>query len=158
MSLKEEIEKIIQLEQQKQELRDQKRAMLHERQRERFRLMRVLLVEIVASVEPAYVRARIAKDSAKIEVGEKVGDRFHKDITWKIEPIVAGRSSVKKEETLSDQEPGFLIEEMDYYTNPEYPSSNSQTLTAEQEVAKYLVKKMAERIAFHRRLRSKRGN
>ena len=156
MSLRDEIEKIIQLEQQKQDLREQKRAMLHERQRERFRLMRVLLVEILASVEPAYVQARIAKDSAKIEVGEKVGDRFHKDITWKIGPVVAGRSSAKKEEPFPDGEPGFLIEEVDYYTNPEYPTSSGRTLTSEREVAKYLVKRMAERIAFHRRLRTKR--
>jgi hypothetical protein len=69
MSLKDEIERLIQKEQDKLEIRDRADLEFRERQCLRFQVMRGLLQELVDSIEPAYIEATMFDDSAVLRLG-----------------------------------------------------------------------------------------
>jgi len=86
MSLKDEAEKLIQVEREKLKARDQKLQRWHERQRKRFTKMRAVLSEIVESTDPQYIKAQFADSSAIITVGWNNERYSLGSIKWRIAP------------------------------------------------------------------------
>lgn len=123
ISLKDEIEKLIQQEQQKIKERDQKHMEYHERQRQRFQPLRALLEELVASVDSKHIESHIFDDHATLEIGEKKDDYFSAETRWEIEPNFDIRFRAEKSESLFNEQPGFRVEETNYYDAPEYDMS-----------------------------------
>jgi len=155
ISLKEEIEKLIQSEQQKTEERDQKHADHRDRQRNRFRPLRTLLEELVAAVEPNYIKSHILNDRVTIEIGRKEGDYFSADKRWEIQPDYGVRLTAEKGDSLVYEKPGFRVEERNYYHTPEFDVSEyTHTFETEQETAQYVIKQIAEQVAHYRYLES----
>ncbi len=151
MSLKDEIEKLIQQEQRKIEERDQRDAEYHERQRQRFQPLRAFLEELVASVDTNHIKSRIFDGYATLDVGRKKKDDFLLEITWEIKPNFGFTSSAEKGESLFYEQPGFHVEETHYFDAPEYHVSESTHIfDTEQETAEYIIKKIAEQMAHYR--------
>lgn len=152
MSLKDEIEKLISAEQSKLEDRDKKHADYHQRQRDRFASLRVILEEISASIDSKYFESRINDDSATITLGRDEKSHRSTDIDWRIEPNYAIRSQAEAWESLFYEEPGFRVEETVYYI--EDMSEDTKNFPDEQAVSEYLLKKIAEQVAHYRNLES----
>jgi hypothetical protein len=149
VSLKDEIEKLIQAERQKLESRDRQRTEYHERQRQRFQPLKTLLTEVAASVEAEFIEPRISDDSAVIEIGRKKEGPLFTDIRWRIEPDFEVGSVFKPKD-------GFRVEETAYYRYPESDvSERTHRFEAERHVAEYLIAKIAEKVAFYRHLDNK---
>lgn len=153
MSLKDEIEKLIQKEQQKIEERDQKHVEYHERQRQRFHSLRFLLEELVASLDSQHIKSCIYDDRAILEVGKQKADYFTAETRWEIEPNFDVIFQAEKDESLFHEQPGFRVEETNYYEFPEYGvSEHNYVFNTEQETAEYIIKKIAEKMAQYRHL------
>ncbi len=153
VSLKDEIEKLIQQEQRKIEERDQRHAEHHERQRQRFQPLRALLEELVASVDSNHIESRIFDDHATIEVGKKKKDYFSAETTWEIEPNYGVTLSAEKGESLFYEQLGFHVEETSYFDAPEsHVSERTHIFDTEQETAEYIIKHIAEKMAHYRYL------
>ena len=87
MSLKDELEKIIQAEQSKLAERDRKHADHRERQKDRFAPLRAVLEELVNSVESYYLSAYLSVDSATLDF--KKSSFLHGNVPgiyWSIQP------------------------------------------------------------------------
>lgn len=160
MSLKEEIENLILQEQKKLATRERKENEFHARQRQRFAPLRKVLDELLISVESAYLRGRISDQSATIEVGKSIhSGSFETDIRWEIEPNFGTSLSAKKHEGLFYEEAGFRVEETEYFHSLELyhpesadPSERTHIFATESQACEYLGKKVAEKVAFYRRL------
>jgi hypothetical protein len=150
MSLKDEIEKLIQAEQEKIESRDKQHANYHQRQRERFVSMQAILKEIAESIGPKYLESRIGDDSARIEIGRKEKSYRSTDAYWNIEPNYHIRFGAASEEGLFYEKPGFKVEETVYYIDD--MSEDSKIFSDESEVAEYLIKQITEKVAHYRHL------
>jgi hypothetical protein len=162
VSLKDEIEKLIQQEQQKIEERDQKHMKYHERQRQRFRSLRSLLEELVSSMDSKHIESHIFDDHATIEIGKKKADYFSAETRWEIEPNFDVSFQAEKGESLFCEQPGFRMEETNYCEFPEYDvSEQKHVFNTEQETAEYIIKKIAEKMAHYShldKLASQRAN
>lgn len=157
MSLKDEIERIISAERKKLEVKDKDHADHHERQCQRFQSMRVLLQEIVASVQPDYLQAQINEWSATLELGDKKrGRHAYPHIRWKIEPYQ--ELALSNDDTpFFEEKPGFRVEEMRnhfYLPEPEI-EENTYVFATETETAQYLVTEIAKEVAQHRHYASR---
>jgi len=155
MSLKDEIEKLIRIEQEKIDAREQKHHEYQERQRQRFALVRTILQGITDSIEGVYIRTRIDDDTARIELGMSNGDYFETDIQWQVQPNFGTRCSASKDEGLFYEEAGFRVEETQYYHSlPEYhgPSEHTHIFPTESQTCEYLAAKSAEKVAQYRHL------
>jgi len=155
MSLKDEIEKLIRAEQTNLENRDHKHADYHQRQRDRFASLRVVLEEISASIDSGYLKSRIGDNSATIELGRTEDSSWSTDICWRIEPNYDVRFGAKAGESLFHEKPGFKLEETEYYRFPEYDiSEKTQDLPDEQAISQYLIKKITDKVAHYRHMES----
>lgn len=160
MSLKREIEKIIQAEREKLESRDREHNDYHNRQRDRFQPLRALLDELVASIDPAHLKASIRDYRATIQVGTTRSDSayFSADARWQIQPNYDVRFEAVKGESVFQESPGFRVEENVYHRDPEYSTSEKNlTFNTEEQVISYLLGKVAEQIAFYQHLRAQRN-
>ena len=160
MSLREEIDRLIRAEREKLEQRDRRDKEYHSRQQERFRPMRALLEEVAGSISPEYLRMRILEHGASFEVGTKKTDRdyyFEIDARWWIEPNYSFGSYAAGESVLQE-EPGVKIEEKLYFHLPEYEvSERTQVFSTENDVAEYLVRELAKKIAHYEHLKTLRS-
>lgn len=161
MSLKEEIEKLIQMEQRKLATSERKENDFRARQQQRFAPLRKVLDELLISVESRYLRGRISDQSATIEVGKTLSGSFETDIRWEIEPNFGTSLSAKKQEGRFREEAGFRVEETEYFHSLELfhpesadPSEQTHIFATESQVGEYLAKKVAKKVAFYRRLDS----
>ncbi len=155
MSLKDEIEKLIRAEQANLENRDNKHAAYHQRQRDRFASLRVVLEEISASIDSRYLKSRIDDYSATIELGRTEGSTWSTDTHWKIQPDCEFDMWAKAGESLIHEKPGFKLEEMVYHGSPDYGvSEKSQNLPNEQAISQYLIKKITDKVAHYRHMES----
>jgi hypothetical protein len=155
MSLKDEIEKLIRAEQTNLENRDHKHADYHQRQRDRFASLRVVLEEISTSIDSGHLKSRIGDNSATIELGRAEGSSWSTDICWQIEPNYDVRFGAKAGESLFHEKPGFKLEETEYYRFPEYDiSEKTQDLPDEQAISQYLIKKITDKVAHYRHMES----
>jgi len=155
MSLKDEIEKLINAEQSKFRDRDRKHAAHHERMRERFASLRVILEEITVSVDSKYLGSRFHDDSALFELGRIEGSSRSTDTRWKIEANYGIRSDADVAEGIYSDEPGFKVEETEYYNYPKYGLSQStRVFENDRTLSEYLIRKIAEKVAHYRYLES----
>lgn len=154
MSLKDEIEKLIQNEQEKMKSRDKQHADYHQRQRERFIPMQAILKEIAESIETNYLESRIGDDSARIEIGRKDKAYRSTDAYWRIEPNYEIRGGAASEESLFYEKPGFKVEETPYYINTNDMSEGNKIFSDENEVAEYLIKQITKKVAHYRHCES----
>jgi hypothetical protein len=151
MTLKDEIERIIQAEQKKLDDKDQKQSNYYRIQCERFQPLRKVLEQILESVEKSYLRPQLTDSTATLEVGRVEGGHFLRDVRWEIEPNY--KWGVNEELGALRGEPGFRIEETSYCYLPEYSENErSFTLASEQDVAGHLVNTIAKQIAWYRHL------
>ena len=155
MSLKDEIEKLIRAEQANLQNRDNKHADYHQRQRERFASLRIVLEEISTSIDSRYLKSSIDNYSATIELGRTEGSTWSTDTRWKIEPNYDVRLFAKAGESLIHEKTGFKLEETEYYGLPEYDmSEKTQDLPDEQAISQYLIKKITDKVAHYRHMES----
>ena len=158
MSLKDEIEKLINAERSKLEERDKKDAEYNQRQRQRFASLRVILQEISASVDPKYLESRVDDYSAKIELGRIEKSTRSTETRWEIEPNYTynfARHHSEAAESFYSEEPGFKVEETEYSHCPEFDTSeDTKTFQDEQAVSEYLIKKITEKVAHYMYLES----
>lgn len=160
MSLKDEIEKIVRIERDKLERRDQAHVEYHERQRERFQPMRALLEQLATAVDAAYLNASIREESATVKVGEKEsdGEYIQIDARWRIEPNLKIQPHVDPGESLFSEAPGIKIEETVYYRYPDYETfEKTYTFEDEEKAMGYLVGEIAEKVAFYQHLRERKS-
>ncbi|MCE7913081.1 MAG: hypothetical protein DYH15_00070 [Nitrosomonas sp. PRO4] len=155
MSLKDEIEKLIKAEQSKLENRDEKHAQYYERQQKRFAPLRAVLEEICASVDFEYLESRFSNDSATLELGRMEGSSRSTDSRWEIEPNYGVRFHAEAGDSLFYEEPGFKVEETEYYRYPEFDmAEDTKTFEDERAVSEFLVRKIVEKVAHYRHLES----
>jgi hypothetical protein len=144
MSLKDELEKIIQAELGKRENEDRREKDSLEQHHKRFQPMRALLEELAQSVEPCYLKVDIYEGLAKLELREP--NRMNWDIRWHVAPnhnYVPGIVIPK---------PGIRVEEQrNYWILPDPDISEKLHIFAnEQEAMTYLVTEIAKKVASYR--------
>lgn len=155
MTLKDEIEKLVQAEQAKLESQDRKDADYRDRQRKRFVPLRALLEELGRAIDERYLRASIGEDSATLEVGRVEKTHLSGDVRWRIEPNFEIDIFAEKGESNFKEARGFRVEEEMHLSLPESHIAESMlTFESEQDVSEYLATKIAEKIGHYRHLES----
>jgi hypothetical protein len=155
MSLKEEIDKLIQSERDQLELRDQEKAEGAEQARLRFQPLKTLLLEIVQSIDPKYIKAHFWDSAALIEIGVS-----HWEMKWNIAPNYEIDLSGSNVTRLKD---GFRIDETSYSDFAGFQDPETVELTkvspTEQDVGTYLISEITKQIAQyqHHRNRKEKG-
>src|SRR5262245_7583633 len=143
MSLKEEIDKLIQSERAKLENRDKERAEIDEQTRLRFQPLKVLLREIVESFDSKYIKAHFGDMVASIAID---------NTTWNISPSRQFNFG-KNVYQLKD---GFEIKETSHYDFSGFEEAETIEQTKmfpnEQDVATYLTVEIAKEVAYHQHL------
>ncbi len=147
MSLKDEIDKLVQAEREKLIAQDQKNEEFYELKRRRFKTMWAVLSEIAESIDPQYVRAELSHEedgSATINVGIDLrNEKSDADISWRVEP----NSEVGDDMVTSELTSGFRVEE----TQATFETfTDVLTFKSESEVAEYLLPLIAEKVALYR--------
>ena len=143
MGLKEEVEKLIQVEQERLLSEDSRNSAFWERQRQRFGILAEILERIKRSFEEKYLRMQIYPESAWVEVGRRKKSYFSADVCFRVEPDFGGKGDRLHER------PGFRVE-----ISPPQPEDHGVRKTLrlpnEKEVAEYLSRQIAERVAHYR--------
>ena len=149
MSLKDEIQKLIDAERQKLVQQDHKIASYHQRQKDNFQSLRALLEEIAKSVEPAYLKSQLSDGQGTLDIGRQECKKFEVDVHWEIKPNFEIKFGAMKGESPFEEAPGFLVEEICYYRFPE-PDRTEQKLIfeSEQAVIEYLLKIITAKVAY----------
>ena len=156
MSLKDEIEKLIQAEQQKLDIQGQEDKERLRRAEKRFRPLAALLKEVASSVEKEFLETIILAGNAIVKVGKRENELFYDSIAWEVypEPAVFGHQVngglgwILKEE---NGKASFIVNETTYYL--EGMNQKSFTFETEQEVIEYFIKKISKEVAHQRRLK-----
>ena len=158
MTLKDEVDKLIQVELSKLEQEDVANKNYKEKKQLRFQAMRKTLEEIVQSIAPEYLESRLGSSDARIAIGLRnttSGD-FKKQTSWKIEPNFHFNfrfDGLKPSDPRFIEEPGFRVEEESTYEYPESDSvQHSYTFKTEAEVAQHIVPIIAKHIASYQHL------
>lgn len=151
MKPKDEIQKLIQAEMKKWEDYEIKNEKFRILQADNFQLLRALLNDLVASIEPEYIKTNILDDHATLEIGNEI-DRSS-FISWAIQPNFKIQES--KEEYWNTNRwqnkanievgPGFKVQEK----RGDGGETNSEFGT-ENEIINHLASEIAKRIAFYR--------
>lgn len=145
MSMKDEIDKIIQIERQKLDAKDSADREFYQRQLQRFTQLRAVIEELINSVESRFVQADLRNGSSTLKVGHTEPSGFIVDVLWEIWPNYQ----------LSDHAelPGFIVEETTYYYMPKYDERESRrTFPSEHEVVEYVTATIAKNIAYRQHL------
>lgn len=141
MSLRDEIEKMIQAEKAKLEVRDQKQEDYCETQRNRFVPLKEVLREITSPIDPKYIDISISDDRAIISMG------YHgKDLRWVIEPDFEVCFRAASDESLFESRPGFRLEETIYHYVGDF-SESTQKFDSQQSLVEYLVAEIVKKAA-----------
>jgi len=156
MSLKDEIEKLIQAEQQKLDIQGQEDKERLRRAEKRFRPLAVLLKEVASSVEKEFLETIILAGNAIVKVGKRENELFYDSIAWEVypEPEVFGHQENGELGWILKEENGkasFIVNETTYYL--EGMNQKSFTFETEQEVIEYFIKKISKEVAHQRRLK-----
>jgi hypothetical protein len=88
MSLKDEIDKLIQAERSKLDQKEVATKIYGEKQQQRFQPMRRTLEEIVQSIAPSYMESEFGERDARIKLGlrDATSGYLKEEISWHIEP------------------------------------------------------------------------
>ena len=151
MDPKSEIQNLIQTELKKWENYDKKNETFRVSQLARFQPLRNLLNELIASIEPEYIKSSILEDRATIEVSHKNDDSSR--MKWAIEPNfkIQGRQeeywnlNLWQNKVSLEEVPGFKV-------NEKQGEDRERTLEfeTEEEVIHSLAPEIAKRVAFYR--------
>ena len=146
MSLKDEIDKLIQTEREKLKSQDQKYEEFYELKRGRFKTMWAVLSEIAQSIDPQLIRAELSHEedgSATINVGIDLrNEKSDADISWRVEP----NSEITDDMVTYEPTSGFRVEE----TRDTFETvTDVLTFKSESEVAEYLLPLIAEKVALY---------
>ena len=151
MSLKDEIEKLIQAEQEKLDVEDKRDKDFHERQSKRFKPLAILLKEVANSVEKEFLDVEIFEDKAWVRIGIKGDEGFEVRTNWEVEPNFGRYTAHREDGILFYVEPGFRVEETVWLKWD--VQENKLTFDTEQELIEYLVKKISKEVANQRHLK-----
>ena len=151
MSLKDEIEKRIQAEQEKLDVEDQRDKDFHERQSKRFKPLAILLKEVVNSVEKEFLDSEIIEYKAWVSVGIRGDEGFEVRTHWEVEQNFGSHTTHREDGILFYEEPGFRVEETVWLKWD--VQENKLTFDTEQELIEYLVKKISKEVASQRHLK-----
>ncbi len=151
MNPKDEIQKYIQTEMKKWEDYEVKNENFRIRQVENFQPIRTLLNDLVASIEPEYIKTNILDEHATIEVGNEI-DRSS-CISWNIQPNFKAQESQEEywdtnlwqNKVNVETEPGFKVQEK----RGDGEETKSEFGT-ENELINYFAQEIAKRVAYYR--------
>jgi hypothetical protein len=152
MSLKDELDKVVQTERAKLETADRLCAEFPERQRQRFRALRALVEELAAAADPRFLRTQIDGDGATVEVGRRKRDpsSFVTDMQWEMRPNYSIHFDATSFSYRFRDEPGFRVAET---RCPRFPADDATTTTlvfkTEALLVDHLVQTIATRIAAY---------
>ncbi len=151
MDPKSEIQKLIQAELKKWESYDKKNEAFRGSQLARFKSMRSLLNELIASIEPEYIKSNILEDRATIEVSHKNDDSSR--MSWAIEPNFKAQERQEEYWSLNLWQHKVSLEEVPgFKVNEKQGEDRERTLEfdTEEEVILCLAQEIAKRVAFFR--------
>lgn len=144
-NLKDEIEKLIQLEKENIEGANKKRSEFYARQQERFAPLQATLEDLVKAIDPSLVRAEIRGFSARLEIGRTENGHFRAETRWEIEPNYKhpdGILGVRVEDT------GFAVEQTTYFRYADVDQLGRRlTFKNEHALVDYLMAEIAKKIA-----------
>lgn len=144
-NLKDEIEKLVQLEEKNIESKNKKNSEFHERQRERFAPLRTTLEEIVNAIDPSLVQAKIRVSSARLEIGRTRNGHFRAETRWEIEPSYRHPDGIAGDRA---EESGFAVEATTYFQFADVDHlERSLTFKNDQALVDYLMGEIAKKIA-----------
>jgi hypothetical protein len=151
MSLKDEIEKLVQAEKAKLDAADRNHDEFYARQIQRFRPLKTVLEQFVHSVDARFLKASISDGQAAFQVGRNWATKgCQKDITWEIQTNHSMRMMDVME--LRDEE-GFVIQETRYFYAPSHDTIEKRhTFKSETELVQYLARAISKEIAQSLRL------
>lgn len=148
---KDEVEKLIQSELKKWVDYDSKNKNFHINQIDNFRPFRALLNDLVASIEPEYVKASILDDHAMIEISNEIDSSSR--ISWHIQPNF--KKQEDKEEYWDtnlwqnkvnvEAVAGFKVQ-----TKRGNDREKNSEFGTENELISHLAQEIARRVAYYR--------
>jgi len=148
---KSEIQKLIQAELKKWENYDKKTEQFRIGQLARFQSLRNLLNELIAPIEPEYIKSNILEDRATIEVSHENDDSSR--MSWVIEPNFKSQERQEEYWSLNLWQHKVSLEEASGFKVKEKQGQNSERtleFEAEDEVIHCLAPEIAKRVAFYR--------
>lgn len=151
MDPKSEIQKLIQAELKKWESYDKKNEAFRGSQLARFKPMRSLLNELIASIEPEYIKSNILEERATIEVSHKNDESSR--MSWAIEPNFKAQERQEEYWSLNLWQHKVSLEEVPgFKVNEKQGEDRERTLEfeTEEEVILCLAQEIAKRVAFFR--------
>jgi hypothetical protein len=158
MSLRDEIESLIAQERNQLEAQDQIKQDLEERKKQRFKIMRSLLQELVDSLEPECIRANLLDKSVEIKFGYiTIRDIYSNpewlvDTEWYVCPNwESGFLGSEKQWEIKEKD-GFWVNEKTwtYIGSRERWADKACSFLTEAETLEYLTKQIAKRFAYYR--------
>ena len=148
MSLSDEINKLINAERNNLESRDVAHSEYHKRQCDRFAPLHRVLEELASSIEPEYFNVHIYDNNATIEVGQRKDSNLHAELRIKVGPNFEISWGAQEGKSLFREASGFRITETHYWEFPDYDTSEQKkTIASELEVAEYLIRSVAKKVA-----------
>ena len=145
MSLKDEIEKLIQAERNRLAALDEKRTESKEHQRQRFQVLRALLEEVAEAMDTEYLDIMFIDKIAYIRVG--IGAKAEGDADWQIEPNYKG----DWEDGIYPL-PGFRV----LYSGNLY-REKELIFQTEEEVIQYILPKITKTVVYFEHLEERTG-
>jgi hypothetical protein len=144
-NLKDEFEKLIQVEKENLDSANRKRSEFYERQRERFAPLRATLEELVESIDPSLVQAKIRESSARLEIARTENGHFRAEKRWEVEPNCKHPDGIAGDRA---EERGFVVEETTYFRYADIDEfEHKLTFKNEQAVVEYLMGEIAKQVA-----------
>ncbi|MBC8288170.1 MAG: hypothetical protein H8E42_11915 [Nitrospinae bacterium] len=151
MGTKKEMHKLIQEELEKWSDYDRKNEGLRANQIARFQSIRVLIEELIALIEPEYVKVNFLDDRATIEVGDE--NDCLSNITWTIQPNFTVQERMEEYWNINLWQNKINLEEADGFRVEEKRGNDGVRpleFGEENEVINYLAPEIAKRVAFYR--------
>lgn len=139
MSLKDEIEKIIQAERDKLRAKNLYQDEYNARQTARFQPLAAVFSELLDSIDSRFARGKVHMSHAIIEVGDTnaKGD-FSRELTWEIQPNYSIDGAM-----VFHEQPGFRVNETHYPDIYE----NRRVVPTEKAAVEAIAEKIGEKIA-----------
>ena len=159
MSLKNEIQKLIENEQQKLEKNHRERQEAYAQEEKSFQRLRVLLEELVASIDSDHFESYILDYRAVLKIGRLQDDYFEVKQSWEISAKIDKGLESDETEHLPNTQRSFCVKETHHGRFPDYHDSDQyHSFSAEQETMEYIIKRISEQLAYYRHLDKLAGN
>ena len=141
MSLKDEIETLIQAEQVRLKVKEQRECEYLKTRCVRITALKEILREITSPIEPRYVEVDIDDDCARVRL------HYHRTgLHWTIKPDSAANFGVESDDNLLESGNGFLLSEIIYHFDGKQ-SIKEKNFDSLQLLVEYLVSQIVERAA-----------